>query len=83
MAEGEPFAGVREAARIDAVDRHRGIGLGKGVGITNQDDERAGVEARANREGELDAIGELDAAQVQFGGADILEFDELELVARE
>ena len=81
MDEREAFAAVGELTAVDAGHRDAGIPAGEGFGVAHQHREAAGREPGAGREGEAHAVGEAHAAEVQLGGAHVLQLDELEVVA--
>ncbi|OQB79284.1 MAG: hypothetical protein BWX88_04884 [Planctomycetes bacterium ADurb.Bin126] len=75
--QGDSFAGVGERAGVLSSQVDAGpVAVGEVIDGSGHDDVAVGREHHV-REGEIDAVREPHAGQVECNGADVLEFDEL------
>src|ERR1035441_5940011 len=80
MNQCEGLTAIGQLASIDAVHANGGIAVGEGGGVVHQDKEMARSQERAHREGVADAVGKVEATELEVGGRHVFQFEELKLV---
>ena len=81
MHQRHRLAAVGKIVRVNASHRHAGIFARERRRIAGQNDELAGRNECADREGVTDPVGETNPAQFEVRAGDVFQFDELEGVA--